>query len=485
MIAFKLAVRNLLRNRWRSGLTLAGVAVAVGLMVWTLAFYEGWIDAMVRGATAVETGQVQVQTAGWADNPRIYESFPLTPGMLDTVAAVPGVAAVSPRIEAYGLVGNERRSQVTHLVGVDPEREARATPVTDGLREGRWLSPGPAPEGEPREVVLGADLATQLRAAPGDSLVVFLEAADGSLGNDVLRVVGTVRTGNNETDRSAAWLNLADAQRLTALDGRVHELLVRTGDLAAARETAASIAGALHARLGAPPEGSGVPEGTLVVRPWQDILPSIDRMIRVFRRLVLVHVPRGLPGGRGGHPEHPAHERAGAAAGVRRAPGGGHAPLAPLPHAPGGDGDAGRGRGAPGGAAGRPPVVALRHVGLRHDHAVGPGVVLVHGRGVQRPHLLRADAGGGVAARGGHVRRGPAERAVALGDGGPHRSRRRPSRGGWGERLGGAVAHRVAQPVAAPGATAILGSVVALTYGFSLAGMGMGDDGHRACWRRR
>ncbi len=283
MIAFKLAVRNLLRNRWRSGLTLAGVAVAVGLMVWTLAFYEGWIDAMVRGATAVETGQVQVQTAGWADNPRIYESFPLTPGMLDTVAAVPGVAAVSPRIEAYGLVGNERRSQVTRLVGVDPEREARATPVTDGLREGRWLSPEPAPEGEPREVVLGADLATQLRAAPGDSLVVFLEAADGSLGNDVLRVVGTIRTGNNETDRSAAWLNLADAQRLTALGGRVHELLVRTGDLAAARETAASIAAALHARLGAPPEGSGVPEGTLVVRPWQDILPSIDRMIRVFR----------------------------------------------------------------------------------------------------------------------------------------------------------------------------------------------------------
>ena len=62
MTSVKLGIRNLMRNRWRSGLTLAAVAVAVGLMVWTLAMYEGWIAQMVRGATAVEIAQVQVHT---------------------------------------------------------------------------------------------------------------------------------------------------------------------------------------------------------------------------------------------------------------------------------------------------------------------------------------------------------------------------------------------------------------------------------------
>ena len=67
-MAVKLAIRNLLKNRWRSGLTMGGVAVAVGLLVWTLAFYDGWIAQMVRGATAVETAQVQIHTSAWVEN---------------------------------------------------------------------------------------------------------------------------------------------------------------------------------------------------------------------------------------------------------------------------------------------------------------------------------------------------------------------------------------------------------------------------------
>ena len=51
-----------MRNPWRSGLTLGGIAVAVALMVWTLAFYEGWLQAMIRGATAIETAQVQIHS---------------------------------------------------------------------------------------------------------------------------------------------------------------------------------------------------------------------------------------------------------------------------------------------------------------------------------------------------------------------------------------------------------------------------------------
>ena len=284
MIALKLAFRNLLRNRWRSGLTLAGVAVAVGLMVWTLAFYEGWIVAMVRGATAVDTGELQLQTAGWAENPRVYQSLVIDDDLFAAVTRVPGVGALTPRLEAHGLVGNEERSRVARVVGVDPAREARATPVMEGLRRGRWLGDVPAANSEPREVVLGDDLADQLRVATGAELVVFLEAADGSLGNDVLRVVGTVRTGNTEVDRSAAFLHLADAQHLTALEGRAHALLVRTDDPGAARATAAAVATALGARVGAPGTGEDVPEETLVVRPWQELAPSLDQMILLFRR---------------------------------------------------------------------------------------------------------------------------------------------------------------------------------------------------------
>jgi ABC-type lipoprotein release transport system permease subunit len=284
LIAVRLALRNLLRNRWRSALTLAAVAVAVGLMVWTLGMYDGWIDEMVRGTTAVETGQIQVHTAEYVENPRVYESYTADSTLMRRLRGLPGVTAVSPRVKAYGLVGNEDRSQVARIVGVIPEAEGAATPIRDAVVSGRWLSPGPAPARAPREVVLGRGLAQQLRVSPGDELVVFLEAADGSLGNELLQVTGVVRTGNTELDRLAAYVHLADAQSLTALGDQIHELMLRTADLDAARATAESVAVAIGARLGAPADGETVEPSALVVQPWQQIVPWLNQMIVLFRR---------------------------------------------------------------------------------------------------------------------------------------------------------------------------------------------------------
>lgn len=280
MIAVRVGLRNLARNRWRTGLTLGGIALSVAFMVWILGFMEGWMTAMVRGATAVTTSQVQVHTAAYAGSPRAYRAFPVDDALLATVRGVEDVVAVSPRVRLFGLVGNERTSQVATLLGVDPALEAAATPVAEGVTRGRWLSDRPAPDGAPREVVLGAALARQLGVGVGGELVTFFEAADGSLGNDVLEVVGLLDTGNSEVDRGAAYLHLEDARFLGALEGRAHELAVRTADLTGARETAAAVAGALEAL----PPGGDPPEDVLLVRPWQELMPSVDRMLTVSRQ---------------------------------------------------------------------------------------------------------------------------------------------------------------------------------------------------------
>ena len=136
MISAKIGFRNLARNRWRSGLTLGGIGLSVAFMVWILGFMEGWMGAMVQGATAVETGQVQVHTRAFADNPRVYRSFPVDQVTLDQIEAVDGVEAVSPRVKLNGLIGHEQKSQVGRIFGVDPGLEAAATPVASGTGGG-------------------------------------------------------------------------------------------------------------------------------------------------------------------------------------------------------------------------------------------------------------------------------------------------------------------------------------------------------------
>ena len=287
MISAKIGFRNLARNRWRSGLTLGGIALSVAFMVWILGFMEGWMGEMVRGATAVETGQVQVHTVAFAETPRAYRSFPLDSGMLDTIRSVEEVQAVTPRVRFYGLVGHEEKSQVAQILGVDPTLEARTTPVAQGITKGRWLAETPPEYPAPREAVLGEGVARQLRVGEGDELVAFFEAADGSLGNDLLQVVGIVRTGNSMVDRSAVYLHLADAQFLGALDGEVHELVIKTDDLTRARETSQALAAVLGARTEMPEDAEEAPDqvkNALVVRPWQEILPSVSQMLTVSKQ---------------------------------------------------------------------------------------------------------------------------------------------------------------------------------------------------------
>jgi ABC-type lipoprotein release transport system permease subunit len=271
MISAKIGFRNLARNRWRSILTLGGIALSVAFMVWILGFMEGWMGTMVQGATAVETGQVQVHTRAFAESPRVYRSFTLEDGIVDRVSTVDGVLAVYPKVRLNGLIGHEEKSQVGRILGVDPSLEAETTPVSTALTEGRWIQPSPPPFPAPREVVLGAGMARQLRVTPGDELVVFVEAADGSMGNDLLQVVGVIRTANTAVDRMTAYMHIDDAQFLAALEGEAHELAIKTRELLEAQATAGRVAEVIESE-------------DLLVRPWQEILPSIYQMLVISRQ---------------------------------------------------------------------------------------------------------------------------------------------------------------------------------------------------------
>ena len=274
---------------------MGGIALSVAFMVWILGFMEGWMGAMVQGATAVETGQVQVHTRAFAENPRVYRSFSIGRETLEDLSEIPEVVAYSPRVKLTGLIGHEEKSQVGRILGVDPALEAETTPVAGAVQDGRWLQQTPPVYPSPREVVLGVGMANQLRVGPGDELVVFLESADGSMGNDLLQVVGVVRTANTAVDRMTAYMHMEDAQYLAALGGEIHELAIKTDNLLEAQATAGLIAQVLGAETSEAPtvsdevgeevgsEGRTPNEDALLVQPWQEILPSIYQMLTISR----------------------------------------------------------------------------------------------------------------------------------------------------------------------------------------------------------
>jgi ABC-type lipoprotein release transport system permease subunit len=281
----KLAFRNLFRNKWRSALTAGGVAAAVVVLVWMNAFVDGMLGQMVRGATALETGQVQFQTRAYADEGRIWHAFPAGDELYQRIEAVEGVDSVAPRVNFSGLAGNDERSKVARFVGLDARRSGH---VGRSVVEGRWLDESSA-DGGPREAVVGVDFARQIGLEVGDELVALVSAQDGSLGNDLFEVVGIVEAGNNAIDQRTVFLNLGDAQFLAALEGQVHRLVVRTSRVREAQ----SMADRLDS-VGDWWTENGMAETTsfvdgeerpaeLVVRSWQEMMPTLADYLELSR----------------------------------------------------------------------------------------------------------------------------------------------------------------------------------------------------------
>jgi len=119
------------------------------------------------------------------------------------------------------------------------------------------------------------------------------------MGNDLMEVVGVVRTSNTMVDRMTAYMHIDDTRFLAALEGEAHELAIRTENLLEAQITARLIAAALGAEARGVPtlEAGGVggeepvaadlapgAPDALLVRPWQEILPSIYQMLTISRQ---------------------------------------------------------------------------------------------------------------------------------------------------------------------------------------------------------
>lgn len=263
----RIAWRNLRRNKWRTGLTAGGIALAVAMLVFTGAWIDAFSSKMVRAGTDVEIGQLQIRTEAYDERPSIYRSFELGQ-LVEQVRALNGVSAVTPRTYAYGLVGNEERSQVARMFGVWPNSESDATLLDDAVVEGRWLSDEAAPPG-PRECVLGDHLAEQLGVTVGDELVVFLQAADGSLGNDLMEIVGIVHTSTTSVDRTAVIVHHEDLAYVAALDGVAHEIVVTVSDL----DTVNEVRDAGAALLGDIEDGPRI-------QTWEHTMADLANMLK-------------------------------------------------------------------------------------------------------------------------------------------------------------------------------------------------------------
>jgi ABC-type lipoprotein release transport system permease subunit len=211
-------------------------------------------------------GEVQVHAQGYRRDHSIYKALN-RPDLILRAAKQNNVAA-APRRYGYGLVAVGTKSAGARFWGVQPALERTTFDLAQRLSEGRFLS-----ETSQRGVVLGQKLARSLQAQIGSEIVVVVQAADGSLGNDLYTVIGILKASGDSIDRNAALIHAADFDELFVSGGRIHEVALNSRERMSIERLTELLS------IAAPEEE---------IMSWRQLLPEVSDMVNLFDAFIWI-----------------------------------------------------------------------------------------------------------------------------------------------------------------------------------------------------
>jgi ABC-type lipoprotein release transport system permease subunit len=221
-ILFPFAWRNLWRNKRRTFITLAVVAVGLWSILVFNAVLIGWSDSMLVSSLKNMTADAQIHAPGFRDDPDIQHSFAKPTGQLAQLLDAKSIKAWAPRVRTPAIIQSEYKTLPVTLVGIDPQREAGISFIADARIQGHMLK-----DARDDGVLLGRHLAEHLKTRVGKRIVIMANDADGKLRERGARVIG-IYAAEPRIEDAYLFTGLQPAQDFLHADGLLSEIALMT-----------------------------------------------------------------------------------------------------------------------------------------------------------------------------------------------------------------------------------------------------------------
>jgi lipoprotein-releasing system permease protein len=213
-------------------ISIIGVAAGVASLILALAITNGMRRDLQQGLLS-STAQVQLMRVA---SDGIEDWRPLT----DRLRSLPHVTAAAPALYGQVLISRGARSGGALVKGILPSEERTVSSLLDDIKQGSAapLEPqtNPNSDGTLPPLVLGSDLADQIGAGVGDSVLVT--SPQGELTPfglvpkyERFQVVGIFHSGFYQYDSSFALARLTDIQHLFGEPNIVSIISFKVDDL--------------------------------------------------------------------------------------------------------------------------------------------------------------------------------------------------------------------------------------------------------------
>lgn len=236
---FKMAFRDLGRNRRRTLLSALAVAMGLILLLMLAGVVRGEMGGAMANTILLQSGDLQVRAASYNINKVSLDwkdliANPTT--VVDQIKSIPQVSAATPRLLASGIFTVGDNSRGVQVIGIDPQAAPNQI-FRQGLIAGNFIT------ADDREgILIGKPLADKFHLNVGAQISLLVNTSNGAVDQQPFTIRGIYTTNTTSYDQSTVFMPLAKAQAFTGAQDHASLIFV----LLKNRDQAASVAAAIQ-----------------------------------------------------------------------------------------------------------------------------------------------------------------------------------------------------------------------------------------------
>ncbi|OYT17311.1 MAG: hypothetical protein B7C24_03375 [Bacteroidetes bacterium 4572_77] len=238
-INFKIAWRNVWRNKLRSMVVISAVAVGLFGGLSGTGVMKGMVLDLVKNALHSQVSNIQIHNEKFKENSEIAYFLESSSEILQEIKTQEYVLGVSQRTKSYGMASTASKGLGVMINGIEPENEKNVTDIYAKIIEGQgdyFVSD------KKNRIVIGEKLAKKLNAKVKSKIVLTFQDYEGNLSGASFKVEGIFKTYNTTWDESNVFVKKEDIDRLLMMPKNAsHEIAVLLDNNDASEEVAAKI----------------------------------------------------------------------------------------------------------------------------------------------------------------------------------------------------------------------------------------------------
>jgi len=224
-LSYRLAYRNLLRNKRRSFVTLVAIVFGIGITLALVSFARGAGDQFVQIAIHNLTGHLQIRAPGYRDDPVIDYRFKWPDPDLESYLKTLPEISWAPRVRVPGIISTERESRPVTIVGLDPFRERGLSVAGERAFHGEQLQN----ESDMRLMVGDRNL-EKLQTSLQRRVVVMSQSVNNEVADRGFVISGSFAANLESTELNYVFTGIETLQMMLGAEGEISEISILLED---------------------------------------------------------------------------------------------------------------------------------------------------------------------------------------------------------------------------------------------------------------